>query len=189
MTTDVITAFGDSVQAASLTEGPITNDPPEYKIGLPVSDCVPAFTDEDGIDHEETAFSYGVVIEFSSYEDMSAFLGHPEREEMQNSITEYIKNQNRETLELEKQRDLNPVYPDAGPETFNDGTLGDFQVSIDEIIPQINAQYGTNIASGYVLEDSTAITDGCIPSYIGPNEFADAGDLGMGGMNMGTRTN
>jgi len=112
----------------------------------------------DTPDQPERMFGYGVVIGFQSLEDAEGFRNHPDNGEIENTIKQFMRSDGKETLILEGERDQNKdIYPDADTEGFNDNTLGDFQISVDEIIPEINQTYGVNIEGGFVLEESVSI--------------------------------
>lgn len=106
----------------------------------------------------ERFYSYGIVIGFENEEDANAYRNHPQHDEIEQTIEQFIKSENEETLRLEVERDQNSeFYPDADQESFNSGTIEDFQVSIDSVIPQINATYDLNIQGGFVTEQSLSV--------------------------------
>lgn len=155
--TGISSLFNDGIQGISL--------PPEVRSEI-TGEPVP----QASFEHSHTIgniqcvdgrmFGYGIEFGFNSAEDLEAFLEHPQRDEIENTIKQYIESENEETLRLEMNRDESlDVYPNADHESFNDGTIGDFQVSVDEIIPQINQAYGLNIAEGQVREESFETPD------------------------------
>ena len=186
MSIDPQEAFGRGVNGLELSE----ISPPVYEMGFTVDNCVEAFTDpDDGIEYGDTSFTYGLYVQFETYEDMEAFRQHPEFSEMRDTMIRHMQENGKEDLQLELSRDQNPFYTEEerGPNSFTQGTLDDLQVSVDDIIKQVNGAYNVNIRNGYVAEESTQV-DFCIPSYIGPNEFAAADGI-AGGMGMGNKTN
>lgn len=131
-------------------------------------------------------FGYGVQLGFETPEDLQAFRDHPQRTEIEATIKEYIASENEETLFLEMERDDGGAYSHADHESFNSGTLGDFQVSVDEIIPQINQAYGLNIQGGQVLQESVevpALPGMCSEAEPLPDNVA--GLLPVAGMKLG----
>ena len=185
MSIDPQEAFGRGVDGLELSE----ISPPVYEMGFTVDDCLESFVDGDGVEHGDTSFTYGLYVQFETYDDMEAFRQHPEFSEMRDTMIRHMQETGKESLELELSRDQNPFYTEEerGPDSFTSGTLGDLQVSVDDIIQQVNGAYNVNIRNGYVAEDSTQLGF-CIPNYIGPNEFAAADGI-AGGMSMGSKTN
>lgn len=122
---------------------------------LPIGQCV---THYDAPDAPVSYFAYGVVIGFDNPEDHSVYLNHPEQSEIEATIIDRIQEENEETLRLEIARDTDKEsYPNAGHDSFNSGTIGDFSVSVDATIESINKDYGTNISGGFVPEQSAEL--------------------------------
>lgn len=152
---------------ANITGEPVPQVNPfdHYEV-LPITQCVTSEYN-DGDPEVTSWFSYQAVIGFSSQEDHESFQNHPKRAEIEDVIVGAITTENEETLRLEMIRDNEGNYPDASHMTFNSGTIGDFQVTIDNNIPVINGMYGTNIAGGYVEEQSAELP----PLICGNPEF------------------
>lgn len=130
---------------------PGQDHPYEHYETLVIQQCV------GGGDVPARMFGYGVRIGFSNAEEHQAFTEHPDRSEIEQTILQHMRNDGEETLLIERDRDQGGYYPNASPETFNDGTLGDFQVAIDDLLPELNKIYDLNIHGGYVLEESLDI--------------------------------
>ncbi len=138
------------VDSPSIQQNPYEN----YEV-LHIGQCVSHYDEPDA---PMSYFAYGVVIGFDSPEDHNAYINHPERSEIEATITSKIREDGEETLRLEIDRDESPeFYPDAGHDSFNDGTIGDFSVVVDETIASVNQDYGTNISGGFVPEQSAEL--------------------------------
>lgn len=128
---------------------PAQQNPYDHFEVIPVQQC---------IDHSEewgtpaAFFGYGVVIGFDNAEEKQAFQDRPDRQEIENTLSEMIKADGAETLVFEMLRD--EEYPNASHRYFTPNTIGDFSIIVDETIPIINETYGTNISGGFVAERS-----------------------------------
>lgn len=122
---------------------------------IPIQQCVTQ-SDEPGA--PESYFVYGVIIGFDSPEDQLAYQRHPDRGEIENTIAQAVMADGEETLRLEMNRDEDTdVYPDAGHDSFNENTILDFAVTVDNTIPMMNEAYGTNISGGFVSKESAEL--------------------------------
>ncbi|MGH1397940.1 MAG: hypothetical protein ACRBCT_01870 [Alphaproteobacteria bacterium] len=106
--------------------------------------------------------AYVVALHFDSFEALNQFLQHPQREEMENSIQHFSANSNDVafTIQQERERDApenKNFYPDSGPESFNEGTILDFETIYSEYAHILNATYEANILSANVLEKGFSI--------------------------------
>lgn len=113
-------------------------------------------------------FFYTVDFHFATEADRQALLDHPDRDEIVSTMEKYMRDDPgvTESFELELERDRNPVYTEAGEAGSNsltEGTIGDLEVSVEEMIKSINETYGLNIQRGTVSEKSQQL-DGCNPS-------------------------
>ena len=175
MALDLSVDFADSVSGE--TSDDAMDDGYKYSVSLNVSECIAAFEGLLGVKHPETFFGYTVTLGFDNYEDYDAYLKNPDREMIENTLRRNIRNENYETLKYEMGRDTNPVYTDtgdAGPDTFTETTLGDFEATLEEIIPTINAAEGLNIARGRVEKDTVSVPGAyCERIEVGPTRIVE----------------
>lgn len=164
----------DISQIAPALQAPAADQGFQYSSSFTIDQCIGSFVDGDGIKYPETSFHYEIQIGFDTYEDMTSYLNHPQRSEIESSLNRMVQDQNYESLQQEMVRDGSDYYlekGEAGPNSFTEGTVGDFGISFDDAIPAMNGTYDINISQMQVGE-SMAAANTCIPADLGPNDFA-----------------
>lgn len=171
-----------------------TEPPPQYSHTFAINDCVPEFTDQEGVEYPEMFAVYGYQLQFDNYGDLDAFESNPQFQEIKGTIIQMVSerlndpaqgNGNISTLQLEVVRDNDSFYVEDEPlKTFTENTLLDIEVVTKDIIPIINETYELNIQSGTVLEDSIMAPDSClyppVPDDQASLESEDGQKLGGG---------
>ena len=138
---------------------------PADSLFLNLSHCVSNLVLEDGTPAPDEKFFYTVEFDFSNRGDRQDFLNHPDRVEIVASMESFMLNDPgvTESFTLELDRDRNPVYVEAGESGYNSltsGTIGDLEVSVNEMINIVNSSYNVEIQGGRILSGSYQV-QGC----------------------------
>ncbi|MEM8833483.1 MAG: hypothetical protein AAGB32_02970 [Pseudomonadota bacterium] len=148
------------------------------------STCVPEGTDADGDPTPETTYSYTVEINFGTEEEYDAFMRHPDRDEIINSMRQGFIDAEfggiQETLRLEISRDEGGAMPPQtiGPDSFTENTVNDLNIIGEGVYPTINSVYDINIESITFSPESNEIP-GCNQghSYGDPAQAFNSGGV------------
>lgn len=174
---DVQGAFRDGAEGVISPEM-LKQISPAPSFPLYASHCIQDLEFEDGTNAPGEEFHFGVNLEFPNMAAYEKFVEHPDRDEIIYTIYDRAYDGIEDSFRRELERDEDPGTIERGESGYNTltpNTVGDLELSLGDVFPEINAIYDIEISGANVPSRSSQVQGCSGPVEIDENGHAIAG--------------